>query len=135
MKNKQEKNIELPNGNLSTRVVAMPADTNADGDMFGGWALSQMDLAGSLLAKKITKGRVVTVALDAITFLLPVFVGDTLCCYVKLLKTGKTSITVKVEAWAARQYEDTRVQVTQGIFTYVAIFSNRKPREITKKYK
>ncbi|MBE8221635.1 MAG: acyl-CoA thioesterase [Bdellovibrionales bacterium] len=127
-------NTITPDGDLSTRVVAMPADTNADGDMFGGWALSQMDLAGGLVAKKIAQGRVVTIALDSMTFLLPIFIGDTLCCYAKLIKTGKSSITIKIEAWAGRQYEDKRVKVTEGIFTYVAICSNRKTRKITDKY-
>lgn len=134
MKKEESENLN-PDGDLSMRVVAMPADTNADGDMFGGWVLSQMDLAGALLAKKIAQGRVVTIALDSMSFLLPVFIGDTLCSYVKLLKTGRSSITIKVEAWAGRQYEASRVRVTEGIFTYVAICSDRKPRAITDKYK
>lgn len=134
-KNTENKNNHHPVGDLSTRVVAMPADTNADGDMFGGWVLSQMDLAGALIAKKIAQGRVVTIALDSMTFLLPVFIGDTLCCYAKLIKTGRSSMTIQVEAWAGRQYEDSRVKVTEGLFTYVAICSNRKPRAVTEKYK
>ncbi|MBE8162525.1 MAG: acyl-CoA thioesterase [Bdellovibrionaceae bacterium] len=136
----QDTNTENTNNDyseltLSTRVVAMPADTNPDGDMFGGWVLSAMDLAGSLIAKKIAKGRVVTIGVNSMTFLLPVFVGDTLCCYVKLLKTGNTSITIHIEAWASRQYESKRVKVTEGVFTYVSIYSNRKPRSITDEYK
>lgn len=135
MKNLEDKNTRKPDGELSTRVAAMPADTNADGDMFGGWVLSQMDLAGALIAKKISQGRVVTVALDSMSFLLPVFIGDTLCCYAKLIKKGRSSMTIKVEAWAGRQYEEARVKVTEGVFTYVAISSDRKPRAITDKYK
>lgn len=135
MKNKENTKNTTPDGDLSIRVMAMPRDTNADGDMFGGWVLSQMDLAGALIAKKIAQGRVVTIALDSMSFLLPIFIGDTLCCYVKLIKTGRTSITVKVEAWAGRQYKTEKVKVTEGIFTYVSIFSNKKPRAITEKYK
>lgn len=116
-----------PVGEMITRTLAMPADTNPDGDIFGGWVLSQMDIAGGILTKKVAKGRTVTIALDSMVFHLPVFVGDVLCCYGKVLKKGRTSITVHVEAYARRQYVDERVKVTEGIFTYVHVTEDRKP--------
>jgi acyl-CoA thioesterase YciA len=123
-----------PDGEVAIRVLAMPSDTNPAGDIFGGWVLSQMDIAGGLYTKKVAHGRTVTVAVDTMTFHLPVLVGDTLCCYVKLLKTGKTSIKVKIEAWVTRQYDEDRIMVTEGVFTYVAVSADRKPRKITSKY-
>ncbi len=117
-----------PNGELMIRVVAMPADTNPTGDVFGGWLLSQMDIAGGVYCRKVAKGRVVTVAIDSTTFNLPVFVGDTLCCYVSLIRKGRTSITVKIEAWVNREYEeDARIKVTEGEYTYVKVGDDRKP--------
>lgn len=123
-----------PDGELAIRVLAMPENTNPAGDIFGGWVLSQMDIAGGLVTKKISKGRTVTVAVDSMTFNKPVLVGDTLCCYVKLIKTGKTSLTVKIETWVSRQYNESREKVTEGIFTYVAVSSDRKPRLINDQY-
>lgn len=123
-----------PDGELAIRVLAMPENTNPAGDIFGGWVLSQMDIAGGLVTKKISKGRTVTVAVDSMTFNKPVLVGDTLCCYVKLIKTGKTSLTVKIETWVSREYHETREKVTEGIFTYVAVTSDRKPRLINDQY-
>lgn len=117
-----------PQGALTIRTLAMPADTNPAGDIFGGWVLSQMDIAGSLCAKKICKGRTVTVAVDSMTFHKPVFVGDTLCCYTQVMKTGRTSIQVMVEAWASRQYELDRIKVTEGVFTFVSVSEDRKPK-------
>ena len=130
MSNKEE----VPKGSLAIRTIAMPADTNPAGDIFGGWVLSQMDIAGGLATKKIAKGRTVTIAVDSMVFHEPVFVGDTLCCYTDIIKTGKTSITVKIEAWANRQYEDGRIKVTEGVFTFVAVTSDRKPRSIDSPY-
>jgi len=127
-------NIE-PTGDLAIRVLAMPENTNPAHDIFGGWLLSQMDIAGGLVAKKIAKGRTVTIAIDSMTFLKPVFVGDTLCCYVSILKKGRTSIQLKIEAWVSREYEEGREKVTEGTFTYVAVCSSRKPRLITDAYK
>ena len=112
---------------LAIRTLAMPADTNPAGDIFGGWVLSQMDIAGGLSSKKIAGGRTVTVAVDAMRFHRPVLIGDTLCCYVKTIKTGRTSITVKVEAFVSRQYQKKREKVTEGIFTYVKVDNDRKP--------
>lgn len=124
-----------PRGELAIRTLAMPGDTNPAGDIFGGWVLSQMDIAGGLVTKKISKGRTVTVAVDSMIFHLPVSVGDTICCYVDVLKKGKTSITVCIEVWANRQYEEGRVMVTKGIFTYVAVSLTGKPRGITEEFK
>jgi acyl-CoA thioesterase YciA len=119
---------------LTIQVVAMPADTNPSGDVFGGWILSQMDLAGGVFCRRKVKGRVVTVAIDSTTFKLPVFVGDTLCCYVSLIKIGRTSIKVHIEAWVNREYESgNQVNVTEGDFTYVKVDDKRNPLVIDDK--
>jgi len=124
-----------PKGDMAIRVLAMPSDTNPAGDIFGGWVLSQMDIAGGLVTAKVAKGRTVTIAIQSMTFHKPVLVGDTLCCYVEVVKTGNTSITVKIESWAKRQYdEDERVLVTEGVFTYVAVTKDRIPRPTTSDY-
>lgn len=119
-----------PKGELAIRVVAMPKDTNPAGDVFGGWLISQMDLAGGVFCRKIAKGRVVTVTIESTTFKAPVFIGDTLCCYVSLVKIGRTSITTYIEAYVNRDFEDTRIKVTEGEFTYVKMDKNRKPSPI-----
>lgn len=131
---KETKAEVQPVGTLAIRVLAMPENTNPAGDIFGGWVLSQMDIAGGLITKKISKGRTVTIAVDSMTFLKPVSVGDTLCCYVEVIKTGRTSITVKIETWVSRQYEELREKVTEGTFTYVCVCSDRKPRPINQPY-
>lgn len=119
--------VENPVGELTIRVVAMPRDTNPAGDIFGGWLLSQMDLAGGEFCKKIAKGRVVTVSIDSMTFKKPVFIGDTLCIYVHLVRLGRTSITVQVDAYVNREYESmNRIKVTEGQFKYVKVNSDRK---------
>jgi acyl-CoA thioesterase YciA len=112
------------------RTIAMPADANPDGDIFGGWVLSQMDLAGGTLARQRAKGRVATVAVDAMTFLLPVHVGDYVSCYAHIEKVGRTSLTVRIETWAQRRDGGPKIKVTEGVFVYVAIGENRKPREV-----
>jgi acyl-CoA thioesterase YciA len=112
------------------RTIAMPADANPSGDIFGGWLLSQMDLAGASAAIQRASGRVVTVAVDAMTFHEPVEVGDELSCYAEIQRTGRTSITVDVQAWKRRQDQDERVKVTEGVFTYVKIDVNRKPQPL-----
>ena len=99
------------------RAIAMPADANPHGDIFGGWLLSQMDLAGGTLATRRAKGRTATVAVTAMTFHRPVFVGDEVTCYAEIIKIGTTSITVKVESWARRGTGEEQVAVTEGIFT------------------
>lgn len=122
---------ETPRGELALRTMAMPADTNPSGDIFGGWLLSQMDIAGGIATKARSSGRVVTIAVEAMTFHKPVFVGDVVCCYVELVRVGKTSMTTRVQAWVLRQaLPQERVKVTEGTFTYVAIDDDRRPRLI-----
>ncbi len=119
---------DTPKGKLTIQVLAMPADTNPAGDIFGGWLLSQMDIAGGVFCRKIAKGRVVTVAIDSTTFKEPVFIGDTLCCYVDLVRKGRTSITVHIEAFVTREYDEgNRILVTEGDYTYVKVNDNREP--------
>jgi acyl-CoA thioesterase YciA len=109
------------------QAVAMPADTNPAGDIFGGWLLSQMDLAGGILASRVAKGRVVTVGIDKMNFHLPVFVGDVVSCRGEIIKKGKTSIQLKIEVWVIRKFETETLKVTEGIFSYVKVDLNRKP--------
>lgn len=116
-----------PNGEITIQVLAMPADTNPDGDIFGGWLLSQMDIGGALLAKREAQTRVVTVAIEKMKFVQPVFVGDTLKIYSKIEKIGNTSITINVEAWAERDRIGKLVKVTEGLFSYVAFDKHRNP--------
>ena len=120
-----------PQGELCVRTIAMPADTNQNGDIFGGWLLSQMDLAGSVFAYKTTLARNVTVAIEAMTFRKPVFVGDLVSVYGTQVRVGRTSITVRVEAWVQRRNETDIILVTDGNFTYVAIDDSGKPQPIS----
>lgn len=119
-----------PCGDLCTRTLAMPADTNQNGDIFGGWLLSQMDIAGGVFASKIAKSRTVTVAIDAMNFRKPVFVGDLVSVHANLVRIGKTSITVHLEAWVLRRKEMQPILVTDGNFTYVAIDDQGRPQVI-----
>ena len=112
------------------RAIAMPADANPQGDIFGGWLLSQMDLAGGTVATRRAKGRTATVAITAMTFHRPVFIGDEVTCYAQIIKIGRTSITVKVESWVRRGIGQEQIGVTEGIFTYVAVGADRKPRPV-----
>lgn len=120
-----------PEGDLAIRTFAMPKDANASGDIFGGWLMSQLDLAGSAIAAKEALGRVVTVAAEAMQFHKPVFIGDLLDCYGKIVKIGNTSITVHVQAWVHRlKGEITFQKVTEAHITYVALDKNRSPRPV-----
>ena len=119
-----------PQGELSIRTLAMPADTNQNGDIFGGWLLSQMDLAGSIFAYKTTQSRNVTVAIDAMTFRKPVFVGDVVSVYASTVRVGRTSNTVHVESWVQRRNESNLILVTDGNYTYVAIDDHGHPQPI-----
>jgi acyl-CoA thioesterase YciA len=119
-----------PQAEPALRAIAMPADANPYGDIFGVWLLSQMDLAGGAVARRRAKGRTVTVAITAMTFHRPVFVGDEVSCYAEIIKVGKTSITVKVESWVRRGIGDEHIAVTEGIFTYVAVGEDRRPRPV-----
>lgn len=112
------------------KAVAMPADTNPRGDIFGGWLLSQMDIAGGIVAGETAQGRIATVAIDAMTFRQPVLVGDVISVYGQVERIGRTSIRVRVEAWARRYLTARDDLVTEGVFTYVAIDEGRKPRAI-----
>jgi acyl-CoA thioesterase YciA len=119
-----------PAGQVCIRTLAMPADTNQNGDIFGGWLLSQMDLAGGVFASKIAKSRTVTVAIEAMNFRKPVFVGDLLSVHANLVKIGRTSVTVHIEAWVLRRKEMHSILVTDGNFTYVSIDDSGHPQAI-----
>ena len=119
-----------PSGSLTIRTLAMPADTNPAGDIFGGWVMSQMDIAGAIAAVERSKGRVVTVAVEAMTFIAPVKVGDILCVYARVERIGTTSITIGLEAWARRNRLDDRVKVTEARFVYVALDESGLKRKI-----
>jgi acyl-CoA thioesterase YciA len=120
-----------PRGELTVRVAAMPADTNANGDIFGGWVLSQMDSAGGIAAVEYAKGRVVTIAIDAMTFIRPVKVGDVLSVYTAVDQVGRTSMKVHIEAWARRRLTHDLEKVTDATFTFVAIDENGRPRPVS----
>ncbi|MCX7119199.1 MAG: acyl-CoA thioesterase [Legionellales bacterium] len=122
----------VPKGELAIQTLAMPAHTNSGGDIFGGWLVSQMDLAAGIMAKRITQGRAVTIAIHTMTFLKPVHVGNLVSCYVSLLKTGKTSLTIAVEAWTEDLASEKKNKVTEGTFVFVAIDVHGKSREIPK---
>ncbi len=109
------------------RTIAMPADTNPNGDIFGGWLLSQMDLAGSVVAVQTAKCRVATVGIEAMTFHRPVHVGDEVSCYAAVAKTGNTSVTIHVHTWARPRSGEDAYMVTEGNFTYVALDEDMKP--------
>ena len=122
-----------PQGELVIRTIAMPADTNANGDIFGGWLLSQMDLGGAIYARNLSRSRVTTVAIDAMVFITPVYVGDIVSCHATLVKVGQTSIRIEVEAWAQRAKGGEHVRVTHGTFTYVAINDAGRPHPVHRK--
>ena len=126
--NKQQK---TPTGELTIRTVAMPADTNPRGDIFGGWLMSQMDLAGGIVATRRAMGRTASVAVDQMVFHRPVHVGNVVTCYAEIIRIGTTSMAIKIEAWA-QQYNELAEphKVTEGIFTYVAIDQERRPRTV-----
>jgi acyl-CoA thioesterase YciA len=118
---------DRPRGELVIQTIAMPKDTNRDGDIFGGWLVAQMDLGSAILAARIAKARVVTVAIDAMEFLHPVRVGDTVACYARLEKIGRTSMTIPVEVWVQRYMTGEEIRVTQAVFIYVAVDAAGKP--------
>ncbi|MGM3193475.1 acyl-CoA thioester hydrolase YciA [Dickeya dadantii subsp. dieffenbachiae] len=123
----------LPHGELVLRTLAMPADTNANGDIFGGWLMSQMDIGGAIQAKEIAEGRVVTVRVDGMTFLKPVAVGDVVCCYARCVRTGRSSMTINVEVWVKKVSTapiGQRYRATEALFTYVAVDEDGRPREL-----
>ncbi len=124
-----------PKGKLILRTLAMPADTNPDGDIFGGWIMSQMDIAGGIMAREKTCSRIVTVAVESITFIKPVHVGDVVCCYGEVVKIGTTSIAINLEVWVKPSLnrparEELKFQVTKAAFTYVAVDRSGKKQVI-----
>jgi len=121
-----------PTGDLCIRTLAMPADTNANGDIFGGWLLSQMDVGGGVFASKVAKSRTVTVAIEAMTFRKPVYVGDLVSVHATLVRLGRTSITVHLEAWVLRRKENHSILATEGSFTYVAIDEQGRPQAVQR---
>jgi acyl-CoA thioesterase YciA len=125
-----DEQVEKPRGELTTRTLAMPADTNPSGDIFGGWVLAQMDIAGGIFAGQRAEGRVATIAVHAMKFIRPVYVGDVMCVYCDLAREGRTSIAVNIEAWALRGRIGDRVKVTEGLFTFVAIDQEGRPRPL-----
>lgn len=123
-------NRSVPRGELASRVLAMPADTNPMGNIFGGWIMSLMDSAGAMTATKMARGPVVTVAVSKITFLEPVQVGDVICCYTDVARIGTSSITLSVEVWVLRQGQGERVRVTDAEYTFVAVDRHGRPRPV-----
>ncbi|MEE2655080.1 MAG: acyl-CoA thioesterase [Pseudomonadota bacterium] len=122
--------IAPPDSDPSIRIIAMPADTNPSGDIFGGWLMSMMDMAGANIAYKRAGGRVATVAVDKIEFHRPVAVGDVVSCYGNIIRTGRSSLATKVEVWVRRRVESEHFKVTEGEFTYVAISDDGKSRPL-----
>lgn len=130
MNDRSESHDGAPRGELTVRTIAMPADTNANGDIFGGWVMSRMDQAGGIAGVERARGRVVTVAIDAMTFLRPMRVGDVLEVYTEVGAVGRTSMKIHIEAWAMRFQTHLRQKVTYGTFTFVAIGDDGRPRPI-----
>ena len=126
----EKRDEDAPKGELTTRTLAMPGDANPNGDIFGGWVLSAMDIAGGIASGARARGRVATVAVDALTFHRPVRIGDVLCIYAEILRVGRSSIAIQLEAWVLRHLTGTREQVTEGRFTYVAIDDEGRPRPV-----
>ncbi|MCR5084833.1 MAG: acyl-CoA thioester hydrolase YciA [Succinivibrionaceae bacterium] len=133
MSQDKEQHPHPPIGNLLLRTMAMPGDTNPAGDLFGGWIMSQMDIAGAILAREIAGGRVVTVAVDAMTFKKPVNVGDVVCCYGKCVHVGHTSLKINLEVWVKKidtPDSISRMLVTEADFAYVAVDPQGRPRPL-----
>lgn len=119
-----------PDESPAVRVIAMPADTNPYGDIFGGWLMSLMDSAAGSVAARYSKGRAVTIAVEGMTFLRPVVVGDEVSVFAQLLSVGRTSMKIAVEAWRRTRHDDRSYRVTQAVFTFVAIGEDRQPRSV-----
>src|SRR4051794_19899023 len=126
----QDASAPRPPGEPALRAIAMPGDANPNGDIFGGWLLAQMDLAGGSVASQRAQGRVATVAVTGMTFHRPVYIGDEVSCYATVTRVGRTSITIEIETWVRRHLSADRVKVTEGVFTYVAIGDDRRPRPV-----
>ncbi len=124
--------FEMPRGDLTVRTVAMPADTNFNGDIFGGWVLSQMDLAGGIAGVDRAQARVVTIAVDAMTFIRPVRIGDVLSVYTDIVRVGRTSLAIHIEAWVTRFRTNLREKVTVATFTFVAVDDEGRPQPVDR---
>ena len=127
--------LNRPEGTLSLQNIAMPADTNWSGDGFGGWIVSQMDLAGAIHVERLSKGRCATIAINEMTFLVPVKVGNVISCYTKILKVGNTSVQVQIEVWNSHDNSREPIRITQGVFTFVAVDVNGNKRQISEQIK
>ena len=121
-----------PEREPSLRTLAMPADANPSGDIFGGWIMAQMDIAGGTFATDIARGRVATVAVDSMAFHLPVYVGDLVSCYCGLERIGNSSLTIRIETWVRRTITRQQEKVTEALFTFVALDESGKPRQVPK---
>jgi acyl-CoA thioesterase YciA len=117
-------------GVISLQTIAMPADTNWNGDIFGGWLMAQMDLAGAVAARKRAHGRITTVAVESMIFLHPVKIGDVLSCYTNIERVGNTSMKIRIEVWETADPCRPIVKLTEGVYTYVAIDEEGKPRSV-----
>ena len=122
----------VPMGELTLQTIAMPADANADGDIFGGWLVSQMDLAGAVTANRLARGRVATVAIDCMVFIRPVAVGSVVSCYTQVKEIGRSSMAIVVEVWAQLHSDKDALKVTEGQFTFVAIDEKRRTRPVPR---
>ncbi len=120
----------VPQGEIAIRTIAMPSDTNANGDIFGGWIMAQMDLAGGNLALRRARGRAATVAVEGMTFISPVAVGDEITIYASILSVGRSSMRIAIEAWRRLRHSDDSAKVTSGVFVFVAIDEQRRPRPL-----
>ncbi len=121
-----------PIGELVIQLLAMPADTNMNGDIFGGWLVSHMDMGAAIAARRYAQSRVVTVAIDKLTFIKPVYIGDTVCCYADFIKIGRTSIQFDVAVWTRAYDENSLKKVATGIFTFVAIDDLGRPQPVKR---
>lgn len=130
--NEEQDDIIQPNGDLALQTIAMPKDANFNGDIFGGWLVSQMDLAGAVTANRIAQGRVATVAIDTMVFLSPVAIGSVVSCYCSVLNVGRSSISLNIEVWAKHPKTQELRKVTEGKFTFVAINEDKRTRPIPK---
>jgi len=122
----------IPQGDLALQTVAMPKDTNASGDIFGGWLLSQMDMAGAITAGEVAHGRVATVAIEGMALLTPIHVGAVVTCYCDVLEVGRSSVRIVVEVWINSKHDGDPIKVTEGEFVFVAIDENGRTRAITQ---
>ncbi len=124
--------MSKPKGVLAIQILAMPADTNAHGDIFGGWLVSHMDMAAGIEARRRARSRAVTVAIESLVFIKPVYIGDTVCCYADLVKVGRTSMQFKIEVWTLALLASEPKKVAEGLFTFVAIDEHGRPHPVER---